>query len=43
MEADGIRHRMGLGLTGMSGDIMGRIEQDQAVKRKSADQEEEEL
>ena len=36
---DEILRRPGLGATGISGDIMGRIEQDRAIKKEEEEEE----
>ena len=39
-DSDDLRQNAGLGAPGMSGDIMGRIEQDQVAQQEKSDEEE---
>ena len=41
IDDDTLRRRIGLGESGLSVDIMGRIEQDKGIKKEKEDEEEE--
>lgn len=39
LDDEAMRHRLGLGLSGMTNDVMGRIEQEKDIKREEPDEE----